>query len=472
MKISKSAEIYTWRQLARRVGIPVSDADTTGFEQLDLPVHYGLPDDADPSRPNLTICRANDDDWDELLTLHKQDLIWNPPNEIFPLGTNLPFQNLIPALFWGRNIDKKTTTFAEQLPNGSIVFYADILAASLFMLSRWEETVAQTKDRHSRFPAASSVAYKLGFLTIPIVDQYALILREWLKLAVPGWAPRRNVPEINLTHDVDHIYQYASPISLARALTLTLASKQPLKNVRREFKSLRTQLFDPQLGEKYLAIYELANRSKEQGLKSRFYFMAAKASLKQQGYNPAGSLVQKAFRFLQQQGHEIGFHPGYTTFENPGVLSQEKECLENALGEKVLGGRQHFLRFRVPYTWRHWEQVRLKYDSTLGYADHEGFRCGTCHPYKPFDLEQDREIDLLEIPLIVMDTTLIEYRKMTITEGRKSILELARKCVEVEGKFTLLWHNVTLVGKYIDWGNMYIEILPKLKKLVTQGTID
>ncbi len=462
MKISPSAEVYAWRELARRAGIQAE----SGFKRLGVPILYGSPENADSSHPALIVCRAVDSTWDNLLLLRKQDLRWIPVSEVIPPGSSVPFKNAIPVLFWGEHVDGRTQPFAKRLANGSIVFHADILATTLFMLTRWEETVSKTKDKHSRFLAVDSVACKLDFLDIPIVDQYALILREWLKLAVPHWVPQQNTPVINLTHDIDHVYQYANPLSVARALGIALTSKQPLPTMFAELKALRTQLFDPSNGERYRAIYALASHSNALGFRSRFYFMSGKASLKQQGYNPDNSLVQEAFRFLQQYGHEIGFHPGYSTFGNPSILAQEKNRLERALDGKVLGGRQHFLRFRVPHTWRHWEQAGMEYDSTLGYADHEGFRCGTCHPYQPFDIEEDRTISLREIPLIVMDTTLIEYRKMTIEGGRKAILELARKCMEVEGVFTLLWHNATLVGKYLDWGKMYIETLPYLKELI------
>jgi hypothetical protein len=464
MKISASAEVYAWRELARRAGIH----EESGFEGLGVPIHYSSLKNAIASPPALIVCRAVDSAWNNLLSLRKQDLRWIPVSEVVPPGSSIPFKNAIPVLFWGEHIDGKTQPFAKRLANGSIVFHADILATTLFMLTRWEETVSKTKDKHSRFAAVDSVAYKLGFLDIPIVDQYALILREWLKLAVPHWVPQQNTPAINLTHDIDHVYQYANLLSVVRALGSAFTSKRPLHTTHAELKALWMQLFDSSKGERYRAIYSLASHSKAQGFKSRFYFMSGKASLKQQGYNPDNSLVQEAFRFLQHYGHEIGFHPGYSTFGSPSLLAQERDRLERALNGKVIGGRQHFLRFRVPHTWRHWEQVGLEYDSTLGYADHEGFRCGTCHSYQPFDLEEDRVIGLREIPLIVMDTTLIEYRRMTIEGGRKAILELARKCTEVEGVFTLLWHNVTLVGRYLDWGSMYIETLPYLKELIEE----
>ena len=56
----------------------------------------------------------------------------------------------------------------------------------------------------------------------------------------------------------------------------------------------------------------------------------------------------------------------------------------------MVGGRQHYLRWKSPDTWRILEKTGLKYDVTLSFADHEGFRCGICFPYKPFDVVENR----------------------------------------------------------------------------------
>ena len=40
----------------------------------------------------------------------------------------------------------------------------DMFSASFFMLTRWEEYVNIKRDKHNRFPATESLAYKQGFL--------------------------------------------------------------------------------------------------------------------------------------------------------------------------------------------------------------------------------------------------------------------------------------------------------------------
>jgi hypothetical protein len=140
--------------------------------------------------------------------------------------------------------------------------------------------------------------------------------------------------------------------------------------------------------------------------------------------------------------------------------------MDAILGKSDYGGRQHYLRCKVPTTWRNCEQVGLVYDSSMGYADYEGFRCGTCHPFRPFDVEQNREMKITEVPLIVMDQTLRRYRKLSPDQAEEQIMQLAKRCKRVGGTFTLLWHNSSLVGEWQTWEATYRRVAKNLANMV------
>lgn len=115
--------------------------------------------------------------------------------------------------------------------------------------------------------------------------------------------------------------------------------------------------------------------------------------------------------------------------------------------QKTWGGRQHYLRWNVPATWRNYAEAELDYDTTLSYADHAGFRCGTCHPFPVFDVEQNKALDLVEYPLIVMECSVLGERYMNLQhdEALEYILKLKRSCRKYNGCFGLLWHNSSFV---------------------------
>jgi hypothetical protein len=210
----------------------------------------------------------------------------------------------------------------------------------------------------------------------------------------------------------------------------------------------------------------LANLSREHGLDNdAFYFMAAKPSLMDTGYDPASPRVKTVVQELREQGFAIGLHAGYYTLRDFERMADEKAKLDAVLGETAYGGRQHYLRFQVPDTWRNWERLGLTFDATMGYADHVGFRCGTCHPFCPFDVVQNRQLDLWEEPLIVMDGTLREYQGLSPEQSEACILKLARRCRKVEGAFTLLWHNSSLHGNWLSWKPMYARAVRALAEM-------
>ena len=109
------------------------------------------------------------------------------------------------------------------------------------------------------------------------------------------------------------------------------------------------------------------------------------------------------------------------------------------------GGRQHFLRWANPDTWRNWEAAGLAYDTTLAYSEAIGFRTGTCHPYRAFDVRERRPLDLREEPFQVMDVTLLSAMGLSLDAAREAVLEVAAQCRRHRGRLGILWHNNTLL---------------------------
>ena len=112
----------------------------------------------------------------------------------------------------------------------------------------------------------------------------------------------------------------------------------------------------------------------------------------------------------------------------------------------MTGGRQHYLRFENPTTWRNWEAAGLTYDFTVGYAEIAGFRCGTSRPFRVFDIEARRQLTLIEKPLIAMETALLGYQGKSPSETADEFCRLRETCRLFAGEFRFLWHNNRLVS--------------------------
>jgi len=91
-----------------------------------------------------------------------------------------------------------------------------------------------------------------------------------------------------------------------------------------------------------------------------------------------------------------------------------------------------------------------------------GFRNGMCHPFKPYDLEEEKEVNILEIPLTIMDGSLF---KMSFEEAWEKIKRLVDETEKNAGVITILWHNTTFDEIFWSkWSKLYIKILQLLKE--------
>jgi hypothetical protein len=174
--------------------------------------------------------------------------------------------------------------------------------------------------------------------------------------------------------------------------------------------------------------------------------------------------IRRLLSEVHQRGHEIGLHGSFRSHLDPARLQDEFAMLTNTasacgIRQDRWGGRQHFLRWENPTTWRAWDEVGLSYDSTVGFARHVGFRAGTCHPYRVYDLALRRPLRLWERPLIAMDTWLV-YQSLSLDQAAQIVLDASRTCRQFNGEFVGLWHNNGLAsGRHRRW---YAELVPQL----------
>jgi hypothetical protein len=320
----------------------------------------------------------------------------------------------------------------ERADEDRIRCKTDLPLMALAVLCRWEEVQSSERDEYGRFPAAASLAFQEGFLQRPIVDEYGLGLEQALKMLCPGWTPSRRELRLKLSHDIDGT---GIPFQFRTALGATLRRRRPLETFL-WFLSLVPAVDPPPLR----TVDRIVELSLERGLDSAFYWMAAKPSPYDTGYSLLEPRVQKRILRFRERDVEMGIHPSYFSFGDPLMLRNEVNEWRSVIGKKPIGGRQHYLRW-LPTTWNDWDNAGLSYDSSVGYADCIGFRAGTCIPYRPWSLAEDRPLSLLEIPLLVMDGTLVVYMQLKKEEGLVQVRDLAERCRMVGGVFTFLCHT-------------------------------
>ncbi|MFX1452386.1 MAG: polysaccharide deacetylase family protein [Promethearchaeota archaeon] len=342
----------------------------------------------------------------------------------------------------------------------------DIFGSAFFMLTRYEEMVKWQRDEHGRFPARASLAYQEGFLERPIINEYIEILWACFKRLWPRLERKKKIFHMLLTHDVDLPFEYLflSPARLLRRLLGDiLISKKPFLAINRSItwsKVKMGNIYDDPL----YTFDRIMDMTERNGLRSAFYFISAGEKHRyNQGYNIRHPKIRQLLRNINDRGHEIGLHASYFSYQSSEKIKNELNTLKEVLKEEkiqqeVRGGRQHYLRWEVPTTWQNWEEAGLEYDTTIGFADHVGFRCGLSHEYQAFNLRTRETLKLKERPLIVMESSLIDYMGIDYENILQKIMLLKNRCSMFGGNFVLLWHNNYFVENSI-FNEIYDNIL-------------
>ncbi len=193
---------------------------------------------------------------------------------------------------------------------------------------------------------------------------------------------------------------------------------------------------------------------KKYGAKSSFYFLSLERGDADFSFEIKD--LKDELRGIIQSGHEVGLHGGHNAYNNLDILLKQKDRIEKAAGMEVVGYRNHYLRFKIPSTWELLKRAGFKYDATFGYNDCVGFRNGMGHPFRPFNLESGDFIDIIEIPLIIMDCTLDSYMRLDTEQSWLVIKRLLDTVSNISGAVSILWHNTDMQGEKLE---LYEKIL-------------
>lgn len=366
-----------------------------------------------------------------------------PKNINFAINRFVSGKN-IPVIFGDLNIKEINISNSNKNIYSSI----DIFASSFFMLTRWEEYVNKNRDEHNRFPATESLAYKCGFLDRAVVNEYVHMFRNILIDIGVEIKDKADIRDMVLTHDIDEIYYFSG----VKNFIYKVLKNIKLGNISTAFNNVIDYgLIKLNIKkDKYDTFDWLMDISEKYNTKSRFYFMCGGITKYDNFFSIYSKDIKRHLKNIKKRDHIIGIHPSYNTYNNSEEFRKEKKTLEKVTGEKIIEGRQHYLRFEVPTTWQIWEDNGMEIDSTCGYADIEGFRCGIGEEYSVFNILTRKKLKLKERPLVIMDDTLFNYKKYDEEYAKVVVNNLIKN----SSLLTILWHN-----SFISKNKFYKEIL-------------
>jgi hypothetical protein len=363
----------------------------------------------------------------------------------------------------------RETVGAFAAPAAGFAAPFDLVASAFVLLACWDEHTSPERDRFGRLPFGASVFALNPDLRIeePAVDGYVELLRAVLgprleqlglePLPPAGWMWDDGVVgdgragsagfAVALTHDIDNVWRWtprgfaATGYRSARALR-----HRRWEALRKEAGDVREWLtwHVPRRTDPFWTFPQLLRGEDERKVSSTF-FVIARHTHRQDGNQPAEyqRRIPVALEMLRRGRREVGLHGNDADRLGPGPLAGDRGLLEERSGVPVDGVRYHYLRCLYHETLPLVEEAGFSYDSSLAFAEREGFRCGASFPFHPYRLDEERPLRLLELPLAVMDTTLLEpqYQALRAADGERATRDVLATVARTGGGVAVLWHN-------------------------------
>jgi len=360
---------------------------------------------------------------------------------VFPYDVQVGNFRDIPVLF-------QSATRHEGFP-------FDILSASFYLVSRYEEYTADNHDKYGRFPVTGSLAYSAGFLEKPVVNIWLKLCISRLQQLYPQLMTHQHPYYYIPTVDIDHAYayRYRPPGRMAGGIGRSLSGGR-MNEVTDRFRVMTGLKQDPY--DTYGYIKDLHQRNH---LSTLWFILMADYGGDDNNIPIHGKGINRLVESIASWS-ELGIHPSLASNKYLSKLKSEINGLETLTGRKVTKSRQHFLKFSLPETFHQLAQMGITDEYSMGYATHPGFRAGIAHPFLFFDLSRDTETTLRLHPIPVMDVTFRDHLQLNQDESLQRIKQIADHVRSCNGEFITLWHNESLseYGRWKGWRSLYEKV--------------
>lgn len=321
----------------------------------------------------------------------------------------------------------------------------DIFSAVFYFISRYEEYLTSEPDQFDRFKAENSLAYRLGIVKEPIVDQWIMEFARKTGIPSPVVLNPEKFYSTKLTIDVDHPWKFKNRSVMINTLAvirlfLLLRLKQFFERLAIHFN----RKTDP--GYTFGYLEDIQRKLKN---KITFFILAGEMN----EYDNKIDRNCKEFISLIREldrNQPVGIHPSFKSNDSFQKLEEEYKWLVDKLGHPVIRSRQHFLKMKLPETYQNLIKLGIEEDYTMGWSSISGFRAGTSRSFYFYDLKEERATTLKLVPFQAMDRTYLSYMNLSPNEAIDDLKVLHEKVQAVGGTLTTLWHNDSL-SDFMEW---------------------
>jgi len=339
-------------------------------------------------------------------------------------------------------------------------FPFDIFAAAFYILSRYEEYLPYKADQYGRYPHTASLAWKEGFIHLPLINIWLKDLKQALGQKFPGLDFYPQSFSFLPTYDIDIAWSYLNKgwYRNVGGLLKDMVNGN-LEKLDERISVLKRNKKDP------FDAYDWLNEMHSQcGIKACYFFLLA---VTQNGYDKNISPSNKALQHLIRSHavhYSLGIHPSWQTGDSENILGNEIRLLEQITGRNITSSRQHYIRFTLPGTYRKLIRSGINKDYSMGYGGANGFRASVASSFYWFDLQEEEKTSLLIYPFCFMDACAYHQQKLTPQQVYEQMISYYKAIKNVEGLMITIWHNQFLgtAREFTGWKEVYEKFLKEV----------
>ena len=276
-------------------------------------------------------------------------------------------------------------------------FQFDIIETIFFHISRMEEWYCKKTqlDDCDMMKSTEQFLVKNQLYHLPVVDHLIFAFANAIGLNI---TPQKT--KFRITHDIDEVFQDPSLFSSIRRTGGILWRRQKLSAILKVWSA-----YYHQRNEYNTFDWMLTDQS---NIEKCIYFLAGGTTKYDTPYALDTDEMKTIFQLCKKRNYHIGIHPSFDCWRSDKLFKKEKEKLEKQINIPIVISRQHYLHFDFKKTPELLIQNKIKEDSSIGYRDLIGFRCGTGFGYHLYNFNEEAPFEFLEVPLIFMDSSLFK----------------------------------------------------------------
>jgi len=330
----------------------------------------------------------------------------------------------------------------------------DVFAASFYLMSRYEEFLPHVKNELGAFLAYQSLASKNNFLEMPLIDLWAVRLKDKLHEFFPelphvSWEKPKFQPIISVVNP----YQYQKKsLIIIIADTLIALWRLDFFAIIEQYLVLLGLKKDP-----YNNFEELEALFKEFNTSPLYFFLFAKNTF----YDRGVSISNFSFRKLIKNTadlNQVSLLASYSSQVESKSLNRERDQLKKLIIKKIDSVRFNYGLLSASSGYYNLLEHEIQKDYSMGYTEEIGYRASTAVPFYFYDLNNDLQTSLKIHPVVAEESGL---RRFSNRKAFKRLEELYKNLPTRSAFHGVSFSNAVLNSGVMknNWRDQFINYL-------------